>query len=141
MGKVIVPDVELINGDDYRDYERGRINQNQIRSKSVSMVADTGAVSVSLPQKLIDEIGLPKIGEVTIKLADGSKQIRDRFGFLLIRIADRHDVFSCIAKPDNAPLLLGQVVFELLDFVVDCKNQRLIPNPDSPGGMINYDDY
>lgn len=29
-------------------------------------------------------------------------------------------------------VLIGQVILEKLDFLVDCKNQRLIPNPANP---------
>ncbi len=46
-----------------------------------------------------------------------------------------------IGKPEAAPCLLGQVVMEVLDFVVDCPNQRLIPNPEAPAGYMLYDDF
>ena len=29
-------------------------------------------------------------------------------------------------------VLIGQVILEKLDLLVDCKNQRLIPNPEHP---------
>ena len=32
--------------------------------------------------------------------------------------------------------LLGQVVLEMLHFLVDCKNQRLVPRPESPNGTF-----
>jgi len=31
-----------------------------------------------------------------------------------------------VAKPEGAPLLLGQLVLEALDLLVDCGQQRLI---------------
>jgi hypothetical protein len=34
---------------------------------------------------------------------------------------------------DDLPVLIGQVPLELLDFVVDMKNQRLIGNPEHGG--------
>ena len=46
-----------------------------------------------------------------------------------------------VAKPEGAPLLLGQLVLEALDLVVDCGQQRLIPNPEAPDGMMLYEDY
>lgn len=60
---------------------------------------------------------------------------------VFLRIGDSDDVFSCVAKPEGAPLLLGQIVLEALDLVVDCGRQRLIPNPEAPDGMILYEDY
>ena len=46
-----------------------------------------------------------------------------------------------VAKPEGAPLLLGQLILEALDLVVDCGQQRLIPNPEAPDGMMLYEDY
>ena len=34
-----------------------------------------------------------------------------------------------IEVPENVPNLLGQVPLEVLDFVVDSKSHKLIPNP------------
>ena len=59
---------------------------------------------------------------------------------VFLRIGDSDDVFSCVAKPEGAPLLLGQIVLEALDLVVDCGRQRLIPNPEAPDGMMLYED-
>jgi hypothetical protein len=39
----------------------------------------------------------------------------------------------------SGEVLIGQVILEKLDLLVDCKNQRLIPNPahpDYPVAMI-----
>ena len=38
--------------------------------------------------------------------------------------------------PDGVPVLVGQVPLELLDFVVDPINQRLIGNPDHGGEQV-----
>ena len=50
-------------------------------------------------------------------------------------------MFSCVAKPEGAPLLLGKIVLEALDLVVDYGRQRLIPNPEALDGMMLYEDY
>jgi hypothetical protein len=41
---------------------------------------------------------------------------------------------------DSCPVLIGYIPLELLDFVVDIKNQRLIGNPDH-GGEFMIDMY
>ena len=38
--------------------------------------------------------------------------------------------FNVVDIGENVPDLLGQIPLELLDFVVDAKNRKLIPNPD-----------
>ena len=52
-------------------------------------------------------------------LSDGSRQERQLYGELCVQ-GDRDDVFICVAKPEGAPLLLGQIVLGALDPVVDC---------------------
>ena len=70
---------------------------------------------------------------MTVTLSDGSRQERQLYGELRVQVGDRDYVFSCVAKPEEVPLLLGQLVVEALDLVVDCGRQRLIPQPRGPG--------
>ncbi|MGK5092724.1 hypothetical protein WDW89_12010 [Deltaproteobacteria bacterium TL4] len=58
-----------------------------------------------------------------------------------LKIQDRESVFECMGKPEEAPCLIGQVVLEVLDYVVDCGSQQLISNPAAPPGMMLYEDY
>lgn len=141
MGKVMVQNVELRNNVDVIKAEIGVIAPEEVRSKTLEMIADTGARVVGLPIPIVEALGLPKTREVTVTLSSGERQKRPLFGELRVRIGDREDVFSCLGKPDNAPYLLGQIVFESLDLVVDCPNNRLIPNPEAPDGMMLYDDF
>lgn len=41
-----------------------------------------------------------------------------------------------VEVPDDCPVLVGQVPLELMDFVVDPVNQRLIGNPAHGGEQI-----
>ncbi|MBF0239837.1 MAG: retroviral-like aspartic protease family protein [SAR324 cluster bacterium] len=141
MGKVIVQNVVLKNNIDYHDVVRGHISEAALRSQTVSMIADTGARVVSLPKSIVEALGLPKSREVGVMLANGQKEIRSLYGELRLQIGDRESVFDCIANSDEAPLLLGQIVLESLDFVVDCPHQRLVPNPEAPPGMMLYDEF
>jgi hypothetical protein len=45
-----------------------------------------------------------------------------------------------VALPEGSPVLIGQVPLELLDFVVDPENQRLIGNP-AHGGVQMIEMY
>ena len=90
---------------------------------------------------IIEQLGLPATRKVTVTLSDGSRLERQLYGELRVQVGDRDDVFSCVAKPEGAPLLLGQIVLEALDLVVDYGRQRLISNPEAPDGMMLYEDY
>jgi len=140
VGKVVAT-VRLQNNEDVIEAKHGHLDQDKIRTKSLEMIADTGARAVGLPMSIIQSLGLPQTREVTVTLSSGKREKRPLFGELRLRIGDREDVFSCIGKPEDAPCLLGPLVFETLDLVVDCPNHRLTPNPDAPEGMMLYEDF
>ena len=140
MGKVVTK-AWLRNNQDLTRLADGRIAVEQVRQQEQELIVDTGARVVGLPLSIIEQLGLPATRKVTVTLSDGSRQERQLYGELRVQVGDRDDVFSCVAKPEGAPLLLGQIVLEALDLVVDCGRQRLIPNPEAPDGMMLYEDY
>ena len=140
MGKVVIKAL-LSNNQDLTRLADGRIVVDQVRQQEQELIVDTGARAVGLPLSIIERLGLPPTRKVTVTLSDGSRQERQLYGELRVQVGDRDDVFSCVAKPEGAPLLLGQLVLEALDLVVDCGQQRLIPNPEAPNGMMLYEDY
>jgi predicted aspartyl protease len=140
MGKVVTKAL-LSNNQDLTRLADGRIVVDQVRQQEQELIVDTGARAVGLPLSIIEQLGLPATRKVTVTLSDGSRQERQLYGELRVQVGDRDDVFSCVAKPEGAPLLLGQLVLEALDLVVDCGQQRLIPNPEAPDGMMLYEDY
>ena len=42
-------------------------------------------------------------------------------------MAGRESVFNAIVEPDRESVLIGAIVLEDLDFLVDCVGQRLVP--------------
>ena len=140
MGKVVTKAL-LSNNQDLTRLADGRIAVEQVRQQEQELIVDAGGRVVGLPLSIIEQLGLPATRKVTVTLSDGSRQERQLYGELRVQVGDRDDVFSCVAKPEGAPLLLGQIVLEALDLVVDCGQQRLIPNPEAPDGMMLYEDY
>ena len=137
----IVTKAWLRNNQDLTRLADGRIAVEQVRQQEQELIVDTGARAAGLPLSIIEQLGLPATRKVTVTLSDGSRQERQLYGELRVQVGDRDDVFSCVAKPEGAPLLLGQIMLEALDLVVDCGRQRLIPNPEAPDGMMLYEDY
>jgi hypothetical protein len=57
---------------------------------------------------------------------------RTIYGSAKLRVLNREVTVDVLSAPIGVPALLGQIPLEGLDFVVDLKNQRLIPNPAAP---------
>ena len=51
-------------------------------------------------------------------------------GPIIIELFGREMIEAAMVTGDE--VLIGQTVLETLDLLVDCRNQRLIPNPANP---------
>ena len=140
MGKVIVKNILLKNHRDEIAADLGVIELGDIRQVTWEMIADTGAVAASLPKSVVEKLGLPKEREVRAHGFKGEVSTLNLHGDLAVYIDDRKAITQCLAIPsENAPSSLGQLVFEQIDYIVDCKNGRISPNPDSEPGMLTFD--
>ena len=53
-----------------------------------------------------------------------------------VDLMNRYEDFDVSEVPETVPNLLGQIPLEEMDFVVDPKRRRLIPNPEHGGDWI-----
>ena len=131
MGKVRV-EIEVINSTDDDIVQKGLIPANQVRRATLSALVDTGATILVLPQDVIERLGLPVLRRVRTRIASGEILACNVYGSAKLKVQGRIVGTDVLGGPPGVPALLGQVPLELLDFVVDSKNGRLLPNPESP---------
>ena len=132
MGDVYV-EVELVNSYDRALVEHGYREAASIRQERVRVLADSGATLLVLPQDLVERLGL-RISDqkVIVTYADERKDERPVARGLIIQVGDRDMVTECVVGPPRSDPLLGQIVLERLDLLVDCGQGRLVPRPESP---------
>ena len=113
--------------------ERVKVTNFKEPSKSIEIEAiiDTGATMSVLPMDLIQKLGLEKIDEVNV-YADNSVKRKEVYGWVILEIAGRKAVFDVLAENEGAQPLIGQIVLERLDLVIEPSTRRVIPNPRSP---------
>jgi hypothetical protein len=127
VGRFLV-DIVVSNYIDVNEMNLGRLRPDQVRREIVPAVVDTGAVKLSLPQTVVERLGLSVgKGHVAVRYADGRRDTREITGAVYIDVLGRGDVFSAVIEPDRTTALLGAIVLEDLDLLVDCKLQRLMP--------------
>lgn len=131
MGSVHA-EIELVNYADRILQEAGLREAAEVRSKTVTVLADSGATVLVIPESLRRELGLGKIGARLVGVADGSVIECDLVGPVEVRFQDRNTVGNAVARRGGQDILLGQVQMEEMDLVIDPLAQRLIPNPASP---------
>lgn len=131
MGEVKV-EIELENAVDRELLRLGHIREEQLRSVKIDALVDSGAVMLVLPQDLVEALGLREVGKAIVPDADERREERPIAGIVTVRVGNRVTSINCIVGPPSSEPLVGQVVLETLDLLVDCTQQKLVPRPESP---------
>lgn len=126
MGRFSV-EVDLANNDDLVGANIGAITPDQVRRARVRGVVDSGATRLVIPEKLATQLGLKISGSAKVRYADGRMADRAIAKGIFLAYGGRDSVFNAIVEPDRDSILIGAIVLEDLDFLVDCSGQRLVP--------------
>jgi predicted aspartyl protease len=135
MGRFAV-EFEIANNQDLTLAQRGHLEPAKVRRKTVSGLVDPGATRLVLPLALVKELGLPiKKSKVKVRYADGRRSLRTEVDEIRIYLQGREGIFTAIVEPKRDSALIGAIVLEDLDFLVDCAKQRLVPR--DPNYVLN----
>ena len=92
---------------------------------------DTGATMLVLPEDIADTLGLSNIRTQTVKYANEDTAERRIVGMVEVEVCGRKGWFEAILEPKKTYALLGAVVMESLDLIVEPASLGLYPNPRS----------
>lgn len=102
------------------------------KSVEVEGLVDTGAMMLVLPQSVVDELGLRKMREVTVRYGNGKTEPKSIYGIVTVTLKGREGSFEVIGEPEGIQVLIGQIPPEQLDLIVDPGTRCVMPNPRSP---------
>lgn len=126
MGRFSV-EVELANDKDLINAEAGLIPPDQVRRARIRGVVDSGATRLVIPESLAQQLGLDTSKTIQVRYADGRVADRPIAQRVHLTYGGRDSIFNAIVEPDRESALIGAIVLEDLDFLVDCTNGRLVP--------------
>ncbi len=92
---------------------------------------DTAATMLVLPGAVVSQLGLPTIRRQLVKYANETTEEKDVVWGAELEICGRKGVFSAIVEPNKPYALVGAVVLEELDLIVEPQARRVLPNPRS----------
>ena len=127
-------DFEVANNDDLVLVRRGLLPANKVRRRMVTGVVDPGAAMLVLPETVVKELGLPLGQKTKVRYADGRRAQRREAEAAYVELLGRHDTFKAVVEPKRDTALIGAIVLESLDLLVDCRERRLMPR--DPSGPI-----
>ncbi len=139
MGRVTVT-AKVENMGELLLVHKGQLTDDEVHRIEVSeALVDTGATSLSMPKSLIDRLELVPLRSRTARTSAGLATF-NVYGAVRLTVQGRDCTIDVTEVPEECPVLIGQVPLELLDFVVDPANQRLIGNP-AHGGEQMFEMY
>jgi hypothetical protein len=122
----------LENGVDAGLVDRGMLDPSAVRRVQADMLVDADAVNVLLPQDMVEALGLDLRGKTVVTLANDQNVEMPFAGPLLFTTVGRTMFTDCLVGPPKCEPLLGQIVLERLDLIVDPNKRRLTVRPESP---------
>ncbi len=132
MGRVVVA-ARIENLEDLYQAGKGILDPQQVRRIDVlDALVDTGATMLSLPRRLVQQLGLRTHRTRTARTPTGIAS----FGVcdaVRLTILGRDCVVEVAEVADDCPVLIGQIPLESLDFVIDPVGQQLVGNPEHGG--------
>jgi len=112
--------------------EAGYLDSVRVRRVELDALVDTGAVMTLLPQDVVEALGLPIDGKMIVTLANEEKIELPRARLLSLALGDRQMDTDCLVGPPQCEPLVGQLVLERLDLIVDPVKRVVSPRPESP---------
>ena len=103
---------------------------SEVHRIEVEALVDTGAMRSVLPPAVADELGLLRLGRTVARYADGRLEEVDTTEGFYIALLGRQALEDAMVLGDR--VLLGVTALEKMDLLVDCPQQRVIPNPANP---------
>jgi clan AA aspartic protease len=120
-------DFQVANRRDVIKAEEGTLPEDQVRRLTIRGVVDSGAAWLVLPKSVVQQLGLARGSKVKVRYADGRTRTRDTVVDAEVEIQGRTFPFTAIVEPSRTDALIGAIVLEGMDLLVDCLHQRLVP--------------
>ncbi len=94
--------------------------------RDVDVLVDTGATYTAIPERILEEIGIERIGKVRIEFANGEIEERD-IGNVLIEVEGIRRANPVIFAKEKDASVLGLITLESCGLTVDPVSKKLIP--------------
>ena len=114
----------------YTTIKVGNLLTNSESTKLEGKV-DTGATLLVLPGHVVKELDFPLIRKQIVKYANEETAERNVVWGVEVTICERKGVFEAIVEPKKKYALVGAIVMETLDLIVEPRSLGVYPNPRS----------
>jgi len=125
MGMVHV-EITLKNVYDEMKASEGLIKLEDVRSVTVTAVADTGSLHLVINEELREKLGLMAMEDKTALNANGQQIPCKLAEGVKVKWKDRSAFCSALVIPDAKAVLLGAIPLEEMDLIVNPVTQEIV---------------
>ena len=136
MGRFSV-EFEIANRADVNLAQHGFLPSEKIRRVKLKGIVDSGAARLVLPQRAVKQLGLEPTGTIKVRYADRRQAVRQTVEDVQVELLGRRGTFTASIEPRRRTALIGAIVLEDLDFLIDPLHLRLVPRDPK---MINSEE-
>ena len=131
MGHVYA-NVTLLNSFDDLLALEGDIPKENVRKMEVRAMVDSGAMTLTISEKIAEQLGLDIQKQIEVVLADGSFRKCDYADPVNIHLENRFACCNALVLPGADEILLGVIPLEEMDVIIDPLTEQLAIPPDRP---------
>jgi predicted aspartyl protease len=112
-------------------YTTIKIRNPLINSEKIELEAkvDNGATLLVLPGSIVEKLQFPEIRKQTVKNANEDTAERSIVAGVEVEICGRKGWFEAVVEPKKVYALVGAVLMETLDLIVEPRDFGVYPNP------------
>jgi clan AA aspartic protease len=103
----------------------GQLDASRVHRYETEALIDTGTVRSAIPAAVAERLGLFRLRKTDAKYADGRVEEVDMTEAVTVEILGRETEMNPMILGEQ--ILLGVMVLEGLDLMVDCTRNRLVP--------------
>jgi clan AA aspartic protease len=114
----------------YADLTLSNPSKPDLRAVNIRAMADSGAVTLCIPQHIALQLGLTPIESREVVTADGQKHTVPYVGPIKIQFDNRTSFAGAFVLGEDP--LLGAIQMEDMDLVLFPREEKITVNPNSP---------
>jgi len=122
---IVHTEITLKNLYDNRDAQKGHIKPEDVRTETVTAIADTGSMYLVITEELRRKLGLEIKEERTAHIANGQQIISKITESVEIHWKDRETALPAMVIPGAEKILFGALPMEAMDLMVNPVTQEV----------------
>jgi len=122
---IVQTEITLKNLYDNRDAQKGYIKPEDVRTETVTAIADTGSMYLVITEELRQKLGLEVKEERTAHIANGQQIISKITESVEIHWKDRETALPAMVIPGAKKILFGALPMDAMDLMVNPVTQEV----------------